>query len=115
LKTLGRLEHVLIRRDVNAKWQPFDAKIDTGAFWSRIGAKEAARLRLGPISDVRTITTSNGGKERRVLVPAKLRIAGIRIAAHFTVSPRKSGVLIGRRTLGKRFRVSPSRRYLNVP
>lgn len=111
MKTLGLWEDVLIRRETDGTWRRFKAKLDTGAYWSRIGAKEAAMLRLGPITDVRKIKTGSGS-ETRIIVPAKLRIGGRQIAATFTVSTRKTGILIGRRIIGKRFKISPSERYL---
>jgi hypothetical protein len=115
VKTVGRREHVLIRRVTGKKWTLFSAKLDTAAFWSRIGAREAAKLGLGPITHVLRIRTSGGRTELRVLVPATLRIGGHRIAANFTVSTRRPGILIGRRTMGKRFTVAPSKRYLTSP
>ncbi len=114
MQTLGLLEYVLIRRESDGKWKRFKAKLDTGAVWSRIGVKEASKLRLGPIIGVCKIRTGSG-RETRALVPAKLRIGGHRIAARFSVSTRRDGVLIGRRTIGKRFRVSPSQKYLSEP
>lgn len=113
--TLGRQEKVAIRAVGGKSWKRFTAKLDTGAVWSRIGAKKAAALKLGPIGDVRSIRTSDGGEQRRVIVPASLRIGDRRIAAHFTVSTAKPGVLIGRRTMGGRFRIDPKRRYLTKP
>ena len=74
--------------------------------------KKAAELRLGPILKVVDIGTSDGSTQRRILVPASLRIATIQIDARFTVSMSKPGVLIGRRTMGSRFRVDPKKRYL---
>lgn len=114
MKTLGLWEYVLIRRESGGKWKRFKAKLDTGAHWSRIGAKEAAKLRLGPITGIRKIGTGSG-RETRVLVPAKVQIGSHRITVGFTVSTRRGGVLIGRRTIGKRFRISPLRKYLSEP
>ncbi len=114
MKILGLWEYVLIRRENGRTWKRFKAKLDTGALWSRIGAKEAAKLRLGPITDVCKIRTGSG-RETRVIVPAKVRIGMHQIAVRFTVSTRRDGVLIGRRTIGKRFRISPSRKYLSEP
>ena len=111
MKTLGLWEYVFIRRKDSGKWKRFKAKLDTGAFWSRIGAKEAAALKLGPITSTRKIRTGSGS-ETRVVVPAKVWIGGRRIAVSFTVTTRRAGILIGRRTMGKRFKVSPAQRYL---
>jgi hypothetical protein len=113
--TLGLWEKVAIRARKGKRWQRFPAKLDTGASWSRIGAQKAAKLKLGPILEVRSISTSDGGKQRRVLVPASLRIGNYQIAARFTVSMRKPGVLIGRRTMGSRFQIDPKKRYLSKP
>ena len=48
-------------------------------------------------------------------VPASLRIAGDQLAARFTVSMGKHGVLIGRRTIGSRFVIDPKKSYLARP
>src|SRR6266851_5232010 len=48
-------------------------------------------------------------------VPASLRIAGYQLAARFTVSMGKPGVLIGRRTIGSRFVIDPKKSYLARP
>src|SRR5437867_384682 len=112
---LGLREKVAIRAVGGEKWQPFTAKLDTGASWSRIGARKAAKLKLGPILDVKSIPTSDGGKQLLLIVPASLRIDDYQIAAHFTVSMGKPGVLIGRRTMGSRFRIDPKKRCLAKP
>lgn len=111
MKTLGLWEYVQIRPKPDGRWKRFKAKFDTGATWSRIGAKEAAMLKLGPITEVHKIKTGSG-RETRLVVPATVQIAGHRITAHFTVSTSRSGVLIGRRTIGKRFIINPSQKYL---
>lgn len=111
--TLGLREKVAIRaRDgKNKKWRMFTAKIDTGADRSRIGARNAAKLGLGPIVDVVRIKTGSG-RQSRLVVPASLRIGRHRIAAQFSVSMQRPGVLIGTRTMGSRFTVDPKKRYL---
>jgi hypothetical protein len=48
-------------------------------------------------------------------VPASLRIAGYQLAARFTVSMGKPGVLIGRRTIGSRFVIDPKKSCLARP
>src|SRR5207249_4106338 len=108
-------EYVVIRRAKGKKWNYFNATIDTGAKWSRIGVTEAAQLKLGPIEDVRRIGTSDGGSELRPVVPATVRIGGRQVTVHFTVSTGKEGVLIGRRTLRNRFTVDPAKKHLSVP
>jgi hypothetical protein len=113
--TLGLREKVAIRAVGARKWRIFTAKLDTGALWSRIGARKAAKLGLGPILDVVRIKTSGGGRQNRVLVPASLRIGSCRIAALFSVSMRRPGVLIGTRTMSSRFVVDPKQRYLAGP
>jgi hypothetical protein len=112
---LGGREYVKVRSRRGQKWSRFKAKMDTGAKWSRIGAQKAARMKLGPVLDVRTINTSNGGSERRVVVPATVRISGRRIKVLFTISTRKPGLLIGRRTINGRFDVRSWKRYLTTP
>ncbi len=109
MRTVGLWEYVLIRRATGGKWTRFKAKIDSGARWSRIGVKEAAQLKLGPIIDSRKIRTGTG-HEVRAVVPARICIGGYRIVVRLTVSTRRNGVLIGRRTLGKRFKIIPSRK-----
>ena len=114
MKTLGWREYVLIRRKTDGKWIRFKAKLDTGADRSRIGAKEAATLGLEPIVGIRKITTfGNGRRETRRVVSASVRIGGHRIAVKFRLSTSKSGVLIGKSTMGKRFKISPSQEYLS--
>jgi hypothetical protein len=108
---VGLRENVAIRAQ-DGSWHRFTAKFDTGAKWSRIGASKAAKLRLVPILEVRPIGTSDGGTQRRIIVPASLRVGGYQIDARFTVSMGKSGVLIGRRTIGSRFTVDPKKTYL---
>lgn len=114
-ETLGLREKVAIRPVSGGKWQMFTAKLDTGAAWSRIGARKAAKLKLGPIVDVKSIGTSDGGSQLRLVVPASLRIASRQIAVNFTISMTKPGVLIGRRTMGNRFSIDPKKRYLAMP
>ena len=89
----------------------FTAKIDTGADWSRIGARKAVDLGLGPIVDVVRVKTGSG-RQNRLLVPASVRIGRYQIAANFSVSMQRLGVLIGTRTMGSRFTVNPRKRYL---
>ena len=116
MKRLGVHEHVLVRPvKGNKEWTKFKAKLDTGANWSRIGVRQAAKLKLGPIEDSQSIRTSGGGIELRLVVPAKVRIARHQVIVHFTVSTKKSGVPIGRRTLRKRFIVDPAIKYLSFP
>lgn len=115
MKTLGIWEKIFVRRIKGAKWTKFNAKFDTGAEWSRIWLKDAARLKLGPIEDTQRIRTSGGGRQLRPVVPATVRIAGRRVTVHFTVSNRKAGILIGRRTLRKRFIVDPAKKHLSTP
>ena len=93
-------------RKKGSKWRAYKAKLDTGAEWSRIGAREAAKLGLGPIVGVRKIRTSSGHKELRIIVPAKLKMGGHLIAARFSISTRVPGVLIGQKTMGKRVKVT---------
>ena len=114
MESLGLHENVLIRPQHGRKWKRFKAKIDTGAKWSRIGVEEAVKLRLGPIINARTIRTGTGS-ERRIVVPASVKIGKYRVAVQFTISTRRSGVLIGRRTIGKRFRIIPSKSYVCKP
>lgn len=102
MKTIGRRENVKVRRTNGRKWGHFEAKIDTGAKWSRIGVMEAAILKLGPIEEVSRI-------------PATVRIGGRQVTVRFTVSTGKEGVLIGRRTLRNRFKVDAARKHLSVP
>jgi hypothetical protein len=112
--TVGKWEKVAIRAE-DGKWWRFTAKLDTGAEYSRIGASKAAELRLGPIVDVKRIKTSGGARQRRVIVPASVRIAKDQIKVHFSISMRRPGVLIGCRTMRGRFTVDPAKRYLTEP
>jgi hypothetical protein len=109
--TLGLREKVAIRAVDGKKWRMFSAKIDTGAVWSRIGARKAANLALGPILDVIRVKTGSG-KQRRLLVPASVRIGRYQIAARLSISMQRGGVLIGTRTMGGRFTVDPKKQYL---
>ena len=109
--TLGLREKVAICAVGGKKWRMFTAKMDTGAVWSRIGARKAADLALGPILDVVRVKTGSG-RQRRLLVPASVRIGRYQIAARFSVSMQRRGVLIGTRTMGGRFTVDPQKHCL---
>ncbi len=119
MTALGRVEWIRIRSPRGrGKWSsPLEAKLDTGADWSRIGAEQAADLRLGPILKVHVITTSSGAKENRVRVPARVLINGVDVHTHFVVSTGKENVIIGlntRKELSQqsRFRIDPTRKHL---
>ena len=116
---LGRTEWIKIRSTgERAEWSSrLKAKIDTGADWSRIGAEQAADLGLGPIVKTHVITTSSGAKEKRVRVPARVRIDGIELDTHFVISTGKKNVLIGLNTMKDlstvfEVRIDPTREYL---
>src|SRR3989442_433249 len=51
--------------------------------------------------------TPGGGRKRGLVFPASLRIGRYQIAARFSVSMQRPGVLIGTRTMGSRFTVDP--------
>jgi len=106
---LGVREKVAIRAVGGKKWRMFTAKLDTGAEYSRIGADKAVKLRLGPLVDVKRMKTSGGGRQRRVIVPASVRIGGYQISVRFSISMRRPGVLIGCRTMRGRFTVDPNK------
>jgi predicted aspartyl protease len=119
LKTLGRVEWIRIRSKRGKKqWGPrLEAKLDTGADWSRIGAERAAELRLGPIEEVHEITTSNGAKENRIRVAASVRIGGVDVDTHFVVSTTREKVTIGLNTMKDlshllKFTIDPTRTIL---
>ena len=115
MTTVGLWEWVKIRRLKKGKpWKRFRAKFDTGASTSRIGKKKAAMLGLGPSIERRRIKTGNGRIFREV-VRAKVQLAGHQVTTEFTVSKSRSGVNIGRNTMGTGFQVRPSQRYLIEP
>jgi hypothetical protein len=114
MRTLGLWEHVLIRRVQGGPWKCFEAKLDTGATWSRIGKKKAAMLGLGPVIHTPKIKTGSG-REVRDLVVAKVWIGGHLVSTEFTVSKMRAGINIGRNTMGTLFKVNPSQEYLIKP
>src|SRR2546425_12878080 len=98
---LGRVEWIRIRSPRGrGKWSsPVKAKLDTGADWARIGAEQAAGLRLGPILKGHVITTSSGAKKNRVRVPARVLINRVDAQRHSVVSTGKENVILGLHTM----------------
>lgn len=109
-KTLiGQLERVILHSEGGKR--TLIARIDTGARWSSIDVKLAAKLRLGPIIEARAITSSHGSSMRPV-VKAKVTLTGRTINGRFTVYDRrrmKQPVLIGRNILKGKFIIDPSK------
>ena len=115
MTNVGLWENVKIRHpNKGAPWRRFEAKFDTGAATSRIGKKKAEILRLGPVIDRRWIRTGSGRVLRKV-VRARVQIAGHQVTTEFTISNTRTGVNIGRNTMGTQFRVSPSQKHLTEP
>ncbi len=106
---IGQLERVTLHSEGGKR--AATARIDTGATWSSIDVKLAAKLRLGPIIEAKAIKSSHGSSVRPV-VKAKVTLAGRTINGRFTVYDRrrmKHPVLIGRNILRGKFIVDPSK------
>ena len=113
------------------------AKIDTGARTSALHATQIELVERNGISLVRfridlgagdhsavceahhdsqrTIISSNGQAEERLVITARLELGGEVFDAEFSLTDRSDmvhPVLIGRTALAKRFLVDPARTYL---
>src|SRR2546426_1405768 len=103
LTALGRVEWMRIRSPSGmGKWSsPLEAKLDTGADWSRIGAEPAADLRLGPILKVHVITTSSGAKGNRVRDRKSTRLNSSHLVISYAVFclKKKNKIAVGRHAL----------------
>lgn len=131
---VGRLEHVSFP-DWNLN--DLDAKIDTGAYTSSLHChhiemdpqrKTVSFYLLDPshpeyenrkfqsrIRDIRSIRSSNGLIEERVIITTKIELGGKLYPIELSLTDRtdmKYPVLIGRRFLKKRFIVDVSRSYI---
>lgn len=100
-KVIGLTEKVILKGR-NKKTEVV-AKIDTGAVKSSIDSKLASELKLGPIVGSRIIKNTHGSSVR-VVIQAKLVIAGEEVKAKFTIADRKRmkyKLLIGQNVLKK--------------
>lgn len=107
---IGQLERVTLHSERGKR--TLTARIDTGAKWSSVDVKLAAKLGLGPIIEAKAITSSHGTSVRPV-VKAKVTLAGRTINGRFTVYDRrhmKHPVLIGRNILKGKFIIDPSKK-----
>lgn len=116
------------------------AKIDTGARTSALHAHVLETFRKGEREyvrfaidyapqkvqqvceeirvDRRSITSSNGEAEERLIVKTQIRIGDTAFRAEFSLADRSDMVfpiLIGRTALRSRFVVNPARSYLQSP
>lgn len=109
-KTLiGQLERVTLSSKTGKR--TVTARIDTGAMLSSIDVKLAAKLKLGPIIEVKVVNSSHGSSVRPVVF-AKVKLQGRTINGRFTVYDRKRmkyPVLIGRNILKGKFIIDPSK------
>jgi len=131
---LGRLERVSFP---NWNLYGLDAKIDTGAFTSSLhchhiemdhdqesvsfylldpGHPEYEKRKFrSRIRDIRSIRSSNGQIEDRVIIATKMELGGTLYPVELSLTDRtdmKYPVLIGRRFLRRRFVVDVSRSYI---
>ncbi|MCP5397557.1 MAG: ATP-dependent zinc protease [Sphingomonadaceae bacterium] len=90
-----------------------------GAHWVRflldLGAGFAPRRVEAPHVEHRSITSSNGTAEERLIVKTSLAIGEMRFRTEFSLADRsdmKYPVLIGRMALRRRFCVDPGRSWL---
>ena len=100
-KCIGLVEKVTLKG--KKKTITIDAKIDTGAVKSSIDSKLASELKLGPIVGSRIIKNTHGSSVR-VVIQARIVIAGVELTAKFTVADRKRmkyKLLIGQNVLKK--------------
>ncbi|MBL7160216.1 MAG: ATP-dependent zinc protease [Candidatus Aenigmarchaeota archaeon] len=103
-KIVGLVEKVEVIGKNNIKTL---AKFDTGAKTTSIDMKLAAKAKLGPIlKTVRIISASKKTGERRIVVKARLRIAGKNINVEANLADRshsKHKVLLGRGDIKQNF------------
>ncbi len=104
---LGLVEDVIIHAD---KETEVKAKIDTGATYSSIDIRFAAKLKLGPITDTIRIKNANGMNLRPVIL-TKITIKGKEFEAKFSLADRsnlKYKMLIGVDILKRGFQIDPA-------
>lgn len=141
-RIVGRVEHVDF-----PDWDIFDiaAKIDTGAYTSSLHCHHIQRFKKEgssfvrfnlldpghpgyneklfelPVHDLRTVRSSNGLSQRRVIVQTGMMMFGERLEVELSLTNRaemKYPVLLGRKLLMKRFvvdvsRINLSRKFLS--
>ncbi|HLR31668.1 MAG TPA: RimK/LysX family protein [Fodinibius sp.] len=136
LDVIGRLEPVDF-----PEWELFDidAKIDTGAYTSSLHCHHIEsfdqygrpyvcfnlldpshdiyddKLFKLPIHSTKTIKSSNGTTEKRIIVKTAIRILGQELRAELSLTNRSEmryPVLIGRKLISGHFLVDASKKYL---
>ena len=115
------------------------AKIDTGALSSSIqairperferGGRRMVRFQVRPeprnpalavvaeaeVADERSVRSSGGGEELRLVILAELQLAGVRFPIELNLARRDAmgfRMILGREALRGRFLVDPARSYL---
>ncbi len=107
---VGFIETVIIKGPEGER--AFLARIDTGAARNSMDLDIAKKLGIKSILKHTVVKSASGVKSRPVM-KAKLRIAGRKIRASFTIAERahmRYPVLIGRKTLKKGFIIDPEKK-----
>ncbi|MDZ7714960.1 MAG: RimK/LysX family protein [Balneolaceae bacterium] len=137
LDTIGRLEHINF-----PEWDIFEinAKIDTGAYTSSLHChhierfekegKDYVRFNLLdpshetyndrlfelPVYKVKSVKSSNGEAEERIIIEALIELMNKRIKAELSLTDRsemRHPVLIGRKLIKNQFLVDVSKKYIS--
>lgn len=137
LDTIGRLEYINF-----PEWDIFEinAKIDTGAYTSSLhchhieqfqkGGEDFVRFNLLdpshdvyngrlfelPVHKVKTVKSSNGESEDRIIIKAKIELMGKTLEGELSLTDRsemRNPVLIGRKLIKSHFLVDVSKKYIS--
>ena len=135
LPIIGSIEYV----SIEGECERIPAKIDTGADTSSIWASDIEVNKQGELSfklfaegspfysgkvyttseyGVKVVRSSNGEEQIRYRTNLPIKVAGKKIHANFTLSDREKNnfpILIGRRTLNKKFLVDVSKAAIARP
>lgn len=107
---VGASEEVLVKGPAGQRL--LRSRMDTGAKSSSIDSTLAKELGIAPSKEPRWVRSSHGTTVRHV-ADVRFVLSGIEIESEFTIIDRSKmryKVLIGRRGLGERFLVDPSRK-----
>ena len=108
---LGLTENIILLNP-KGKEEKVTARIDTGATSSSIDINLAAKLELGPVTQLKIVKSASGIK-KRPLIKAKIKINGDIIEDEFTLVDRSHmtyPLLIGQNILKKgKFLIDPNK------